>query len=154
MVYHRHVDQRKALKQLRKHLGGMSQEALARRLNITLRTVARWESGTNPVPVSPENLFALYQLSKGDEKLSTIFRKAIERETSGISGTAAIRAQADLAIDLAKDGIPASNEIMETLKKIGVGEAIRKMEETMKGHARLIEALQGLREKIPTRNAQ
>jgi len=60
--------QRADIERLRKWLG-LTQEAFAQRVGVSVRTVAGWEAGTRkPSPLARERITALYQLKLVEEE--------------------------------------------------------------------------------------
>lgn len=68
-----------AIKQLRKALGGLSQERFAHRLGLTTRTISRWEHGD---PLPPHALSRLRSIAIGlkDRETADFFEKQLRED--------------------------------------------------------------------------
>lgn len=138
------MEQAEAIRSLREYLG-ISQESLARKLWVTLKTVHRYEHGT---PASAESLLELYRLSKASKlaSLATYFRNAAGSAATG-TGKTALRVNTELALERIREQREAN---MLYLARATNPEVIRRttravydQDETITALERLVQMLGG-----------
>lgn len=68
-----------AIKELRKTLGGISQERFAHQLGLTTRTISRWEHG-DPIPVRALSHLRTVAITAGARAAADVFERKIRED--------------------------------------------------------------------------
>lgn len=68
---------RELLRELRRRLGDISQEELARRIGVSWSTISRWENCKGiPSPLAREKLLALFKKEGLEDRIDELGKKA------------------------------------------------------------------------------